>query len=584
LKSIIGDIPELSSNLTERRHNFIESVSLLKSILRSEELEDPNSESAAGILRVVEAKLQDDKFYLAVLGQFKRGKSTFINAILNDDILPTGVVPLTSVVTTIHYAQKVSVEVTYKTGKQKTVTPKQLNEIVTERGNPGNCLGVSRVTIGHPSMFLKEGLILVDTPGVGSMQEANTAETLAYLPRIDAAIFLLSIDQPVNVAELDFINLSNSFSPKIYFVLNKIDLVREKELSESLAYCRKTLAGHLSEILLYPVSSRWHLEGHIGQSGIPALVVDLQESLWKKRDSVGLQGNILRLKRCLEILKEKNNLEKKAVMASQQQLSESIERLKNLEGQVKQVKEDFRYILRGESERVLRDLGEKVESHRQIKSYELTREILNRYSDHRTAIKKIENYAFQRLFEELELWRPEFTILYELKTKQLLQRFVAQAKTLASDVIRAGGDVLGVSVSSQLQEAQWSEESTLEYFIEKEVGLIPFRLENVLAPLPWLISKTLILIIINKRVGTLFDRNCGRIREDIAERLNITTREYFKKWEAELDRIVTAIADALQKGIRLQNDQVSKITWKKEMSKREDVIRDIEERLPRLSV
>ena len=215
MKIIVGDTPELSSNLTERRRNFLESIVLLKSILRSEELEDPNTESAAGILRVVEAKLQDGKFFLAVLGQFKRGKSTFINAILNDDILPTGVVPLKSVVTTIHYAPKVSVEVTYKTGKQKTVTPQQLHEIVTERGNPGNCLGVSLVTIGHPAMFLKEGLVLVDTPGVGSSQEANTAETLAYLPRIDAAILLLSIDQPVNVAELDFINLSHSYSPRL---------------------------------------------------------------------------------------------------------------------------------------------------------------------------------------------------------------------------------------------------------------------------------------------------------------------------------------------------------------------------------
>jgi len=72
----------------------------------------------------VEDKLKEDNFFLAVLGQFKRGKSTFINAILEDEILPTGVVPLTSAVLTIHYAPEVSIEVTYKTRQLEKISPR----------------------------------------------------------------------------------------------------------------------------------------------------------------------------------------------------------------------------------------------------------------------------------------------------------------------------------------------------------------------------------------------------------------------------------------------------------------------------
>ncbi len=556
-----------------------EAVSALKSILRPEELQADNIEPPAGILRIVESKLNEDNFFLAVLGQFKRGKSTFINAILEDEVLPTGVIPLTSVVTTIHYDPEVSIEVTYKTGRQEKILPSRLQEIVTERGNPGNRLGVSLVTIGHPSLFLKEGLVLVDTPGVGSLQAANTTETLAYLPRIDAAIFLLSVDQPLNVAELEFIALSKSFAPEVYFVLNKIDLVGEDELAESLMYCRNTLSEHLSKILLYPVSSRWHLQGCQAQSGISDLVAELQGSLWQRRNTVGLEGNILRLKRCLGILKEKNSLETKAVMASRQQLAASIIKLKQLEGQVQQAKDDFRHILRGESQSVLRDLAEQVESHRQAKSRELTKEIRRQYNDHGAVTPEIEAHAFQRLHAELEAWRPQLTALFELKTKQLLQRFTAQAKMLAAGVVQAGGDVLGVAVSSQLPDPQWIGESALEYFIEKEVGLIPFRLENMVVPLPWRIRKTVVLSRVTDRVEKLFDRNCGRIRVDISERLNKTAQEYFKLWESELDRIVGAIDAALQQGIRVQTDQAGRLAWEREMKTREEVIRDVERKL-----
>lgn len=92
--------------------------------------------------------------------------------------MPTGVIPLTSVVTILRWGPKISARVIYRDGHSEPISLDSLTQFVTERANPGNRLGVSRVEIAFPSDFLQRGIVLVDTPGVGSIQEAKTRATL----------------------------------------------------------------------------------------------------------------------------------------------------------------------------------------------------------------------------------------------------------------------------------------------------------------------------------------------------------------------------------------------------------------------
>jgi predicted GTPase len=147
-------------------------------------------------------KLDAEEFDLAVMGEFKRGKSTLINALIGANVLPAAVVPLTSVVTVVRYGTPPRARAQLLDGGMLDVGFEQLDAYTTERGNPSNTRGVRRVEIQYPARLLEAGVRLIDTPGVGSVYETNTAVTLDFLPEADAVLFVLSAEQPASQGEL----------------------------------------------------------------------------------------------------------------------------------------------------------------------------------------------------------------------------------------------------------------------------------------------------------------------------------------------------------------------------------------------
>ena len=180
---------------------------------------------------VVGAKTRVDQLNLAVLGQMKRGKSSFINALLGADILPTGVLPATAVITQIKYGPVPSAHILYTTGAREVVDLNALADYITESGNPRNRKQVASAEIAYPSSFLKCGIVLIDTPGIGSTYVQNTRTTEGYLQNVDEGIVVLSIDPPITEIESHFLRNAKEDIPKLFFILNKIDLASAEEVS-----------------------------------------------------------------------------------------------------------------------------------------------------------------------------------------------------------------------------------------------------------------------------------------------------------------------------------------------------------------
>ena len=216
-------------------------------------------------------KLAEDRFTIAVLGQFKRGKSSLMNAIIGRELLPTGVLPLTSAITILKFGTREQLVVERKNLWLPEVVPiSQIENYVTERGNPSNRKNVNTVTVELPLPFLRLGLEFVDTPGVGSTIAVNTATAYAFIPKCDAVLFVTSVDSPFTSVELELLNEIRQYVRKIFFIVNKIDLLDEREHSEVLAFTTKTIHEQMGmdDVRIFPLSCKVALTAKINKDNM----------------------------------------------------------------------------------------------------------------------------------------------------------------------------------------------------------------------------------------------------------------------------------------------------------------------------
>ena len=238
------------------------------------------SEQRCGELMV---KLAEDRFTLAVLGQFKRGKSSLMNAIIGRELLPTGVLPLTSAITVLKYGPTERLVVQREEWSYPIELPiSSLSDYVTEKGNPSNQKKVKTACVELPAPFLRHGIEFVDTPGVGSAITANTVTTYEFLPECDAVLFVTSVDTPMTSLELAFLKEIREYVDRIFFVVNKIDLVTDVDREEVMKFVAETIRTQIGRdpVKVFPVSARQGLDARI--SGDPGLYSRADSGLLKR--------------------------------------------------------------------------------------------------------------------------------------------------------------------------------------------------------------------------------------------------------------------------------------------------------------
>jgi len=199
---------------------------------------------AAGVAE----RLETQQFHILVLGEFKRGKSTLVNALVGHPVVPTGVLPLTAVATEVHFGAEGS-SVLHTDGRRRAIEPGELATYVTEAANPGNRLGVERVEVAVGDVFPVPGVVVVDSPGIGSVHAHNTAQALAALERADAAIMVLAADNPLSAAEQSLLQRLGERRTTVFVVVNKADHLSGPELDE----VRSFVAEHASAAIGHPV-------------------------------------------------------------------------------------------------------------------------------------------------------------------------------------------------------------------------------------------------------------------------------------------------------------------------------------------
>lgn len=223
-------------------------------------------------------RVDEGRFFVACVGQFKRGKSTLINALVGDQVLPVGVIPVTAVVTVVRYGEARRARVKTKSADWLDVAPEQLAIYVAEEQNPDNTKKVVAVEAYVPSELLASGMCLVDTPGLGSVHASNTAAAREFVPHIDAALVVLGADPPISGEELALIEEVARDVSHLVFAVNKADRLDESDVAQARAFASRVIAERLRasppEILVVSAVER---ERAGGTRDWPALESKLQQ-------------------------------------------------------------------------------------------------------------------------------------------------------------------------------------------------------------------------------------------------------------------------------------------------------------------
>ena len=194
---------------------------------------------------------------VVVLGQFKSGKSSFINSIIGEDILPVGVIPVTSIVTRLQYGAALETQVHFLDGKFIDVSIREIEQFITEEHNSKNVKNVALVDVFVPQLSGYNNIRIVDTPGVGSFFKHNTETTNQWLPEIGVALIAVSVERPLSEDDILLIKNIKKHAAQTDIIITKSDLVTEKQLEQVLNYINKILAGeNLNDCLLLPYSTR----------------------------------------------------------------------------------------------------------------------------------------------------------------------------------------------------------------------------------------------------------------------------------------------------------------------------------------
>lgn len=312
------------------------------------------AEEVAESARTVAERVAEGRFFVACVGQFKRGKSTLISALVGDAVLPTGIVPVTAVPTVLRYGHTRRARVRFQGGAWSEIAPEELGQFVAEEHNPENAKNVAGVEVFLPSPLLASGMCLVDTPGLGSVFGGNTAATQAFVPHIDAALVVVGADPPIAGEELALVEAVGRQVQDLLVVLNKADRVTERERAEAREFTRQILEKRLGRPLgtIYETSAIERLEGRgplrDWEQLVSALETLVAESGGALIQSAGQRGLRRVSQQVLAVLAE----ERDALVRPLEESERRVTALRRTLGEAQQSVRELGYLLTAEQHRL----------------------------------------------------------------------------------------------------------------------------------------------------------------------------------------------------------------------------------------
>jgi GTP-binding protein EngB required for normal cell division len=539
-------------------------------------------------LAALRDRLAEARLRVLVVGEAKRGKSTLVNALLDRDVLPSGVTPLTAVTTTVRYGEDERAEVRFLDGHEEKHPLTALADLVTERGNPGNRRRIAGVTAYLAAPVLAGGVELVDTPGTGSVFEWDTQTAHEALLSMDTAVFVLTADPPVSATERDLLGRVAGLSVTTFTVLNKADHLDPAGLAESLEFTGRVLQNAGAPGRVYPMSARAALDG--GDPGFAAFRAEFITYLASRRHSDLRTSAIAQVRRIASSLADEVALTRRTAEMRAGDAAVRVEQFTARLAEVTVRGRDAVVVASAESGRLLLAMNDAADTDAPRIGRKVTARLDELFAGELrdASPTEIERRGRERLtalsVAAAEAWRRRWQETIEQGLAQVDGRLAADLKT-ELDVLRgAAAELLGLDLSVPEPGARLAESRRFFYTAGQDAGQTELLAGAVRRHLPGEFGRRTAREHLRRDVPGLSASQIGRARGDLQYRLTEAARALTRAVEQRYADGTDRIRSSLRAAADLREASAAEAVRRgEELAARDQALRHVAELLDQVA-
>jgi GTP-binding protein EngB required for normal cell division len=520
-------------------------------------------------------RLVHQRLQIAVLGQFKRGKSTFVNALLGAPLLPSAVVPVTAIPTFITWRAKPLARVSFsdiqkmpeECGGAADQIRDFLYRFVAEEANPQNRLGVAKAELFYPAPILSGGTVLIDTPGVGSTLKHNTDAALRALSECDAALFVIATDPPITEIELDYLDQLRSKVSRIFIIVNKVDTVAAEDRDALVKFLSKVLRERslLSEEgAIFQVSARDGLaaklkddRGGLERSGVTEIEEHLLRYLATEKTQSLEQAIAIKT---ADLLAQAASMIELRLQALRMPLDELGGKTRAFEDALHSIEEQRRVtgdLLAGDNRRLIEDLEARIEELREKSRSQLAGVIdgslagLDPSAWEETAQREIA-VAIETIFEGA---REQIARACSTGADAVLSAYQMRTDELIATVRRTAAELFDISFREDIDRDSFALGED-PYWVTEDIGsaLIPDPSKLADRLLPIGLRRRHLRARLIRNTDQLIVRNAENLRWAALRGFNETFRNASGHLEERLDDAIDATRSVIEKAAADRRD------------------------------
>ncbi len=476
-------------NSTDQQYKFFQEKRNALALLVKQQIEvlhSLNMKETESTIRQLETRILTDNFKVLVLGEFKRGKSTFINALLRQEVLPAYSTPTTAIINEVKWGDKPKAILYHK--KPASGSARSPQEIPVDKIEDYVVIKDSgkkeatespyeKVELFWPLELCRNGVEIIDSPGLNE-NEVRQQVTVDYLSRVDAVLFVLSCEQlGPSISEQKMIELlSNCGHEDIFFICNRFNDIRRKEERERVRQHGFSQFGNLTKQGtpgVFFITAVDALEGYldndvsrIKNSGIELVEQALATFLAKERGRVKIVRSEKVFRMSIEesrkIIPQREAMLRTDLQTLETRYAEAQESLRLLEKEresivrrISNFREDIKELVRGKARELFSSrVGEKIDSW--VSEYTiqenikiLSKDVFNMEAAAKRVVEEVSQHLSSKVENEFTQWqRQDLQPFLASRIEELFKELEGKAGKFFSDLDRVRVEVSGTKVSN----------------------------------------------------------------------------------------------------------------------------------------